>query len=803
MNPMPPASRQVGEVQSPGNFVWLQYGKKLAGKIPVFPTNDKTAWQLLTELAHSVDFEIGFTPGQDEIAAYDPDDSEGLKPKGYLFFRKRSALVTNLVLDESSYLGLQSELDTTHIFNHVSVRLSNGQVWVSKDETSIEESGILAYSLETGLFPNESVAWAETIGNKVLARQKDPRLKIEVPLKFSPHLVLGQKVNVRSEYHAFGNEGKEYKLTEVRHDLRRWQTRIQARQVLASGDPLELPEIEPFYFRVGDTVSETLDPATGGSGNYQYRLSMASVDVGDNLKPGWLSLPPFTFSSSAANFHKSNGSVDLVEGDVGDWVLFYEAKDTDSGEIVGKEFRITVISSDLSFGGATIDDLELTFGEVMDEVELPHAMGGDLPYTYTLELTEVWAAETDYIVGRRIKEGSDYYECGYGHTGPGTGSNRLASFASWAVGTTYDKGSVVKYGSSPVRYWESEQGSNIGKEPGTSDGIDYWIERAYWKEWVPFPVWVVGTNESPVSHVLGDRVEDGTGRYFECLFSHVASADNKPTASHSAWATGTDYVLAAWASDWGMNYQCIKAHTPAESNRPTGTDGAEYWRAYWKEVAFTTLPKGIDFDEIGLKLTGTPSEVASGDMTYTVSDSGSAQDIFLVFELAVVGGFRSDDTLSWLPILPINLQISEGSVSVGQNPIFDLDDYIENPSGVEVEYSVTSTDTLQASLNDENQLVIGVSNIKSSVYTNYIVLRATAVVGGVTWVALRRVYVNLIVDELADLSGLSKAISDVRSDATSKYDALDTKISDLSDVVSEVQSDVTSKHDTLVSDVTK
>ena len=181
-NPVPPASRQVGEVQSPGNFVWLQYGKKLAGKIPLFPTNDKTAWQLLTELAHSVDFEIGFTPGQDEIAAYDPDDSEGLKPKGYLFFRERSALATNLVLDESSYLNLQSELDTTHVFNYISVRLSNGQVWVSKDPL-VDSKDTLAHSLETGLFPNESVAWAEVIGNQILARQKDPRLKIEVPLK--------------------------------------------------------------------------------------------------------------------------------------------------------------------------------------------------------------------------------------------------------------------------------------------------------------------------------------------------------------------------------------------------------------------------------------------------------------------------------------------------------------------------------------------------------------------------------------------------------------------------------------------
>ena len=162
------------------------------------------------------------------------------------------------------------------------------------------------------------------------------------------------------------------------------------------------------------------------------------------------------------------------------------------------------------------------------------------------------------------------------------------------------------------------------------------------------------------------------------------------------------------------------------------------------------LPRGIDFDEIGLILTGTPSEVASGDMIYTVSDSGSAQDISLGFELSVVGGFRSDDILSWLPIQQINLNLTEqGAVSSGQNPILDLDEWLNNPSGVDVEYSVTSSDLISADAdNDENRLSIGVKvagSIIRNTYTEYVILTAIAMIGGVSRQVVTEVDVNLIV----------------------------------------------------------
>ena len=342
---------------------------------------------------------------------------------------------------------------------------------------------------------------------------------------------------MRSEYHAFGSGGKEYKLTEVRHDLRRWQTRIQARQVLDSGDSLELPEIEPFYFRDdGDsntTISVSLPEASGGSSPYTYQLNAVSETLADGATIDDL-LGPNAFSGRTLSGNPSVRTGKNVDGGV----FVYKVTD-DKGDTAERTFQITVVSSDLSFGGATIDDLELTFGEVMDAVELPHAMGGDLPYTYTLDLSD-WVAVSD---------------------------------TDWATGQTYTVGNRRRIGAgtntNPYVYYECIQGhtSADANKPGTDGGGDYWKK---------------------IEYRVGARVRTGSNPgyvYYESLYLHIPDAINAPGASAAtAWDPGESYVVGNWRSDGGRNYECIKDNTSDSDNRPTGVNGSEYWRFYWKEL---------------------------------------------------------------------------------------------------------------------------------------------------------------------------------------------------------------------------
>ena len=370
-------SLSVGEVASPGNWVWLQYGKKLSVKVPVFPTNDRTVWSLLEELARTVDFEVGFTSGQDEMVSFSEIYSGlTLEPKGYLFFRARSSRLSNVHIDESSLQHLESSLDTTLVFNYISVAFGGGAPWIAQDEMLVESDGVLWYPVDTRLLQNESVAWAELIGNRVLERQKEPRLKTRLPLKFSPHLELGQRVLLTSEYHSL--DAAVYKLTQVEHDTNLWRTEIEAREDLDAVDRLVLPEVQDYYFGVGENVFEVLPGASGGITPYTYEL----LDI-----PTWVTFTAGTlvFSGTAT---------------AGEMLVRYRVSD-DSGRVAEVSFRLIVSEEDpltlegpLSFGDEIIPNYIHEVGCQIPQIQLPRASGGvgisyyslmDLPAGYVFD----------------------------------------------------------------------------------------------------------------------------------------------------------------------------------------------------------------------------------------------------------------------------------------------------------------------------------------------------------------------------------------------------------------------------------
>ena len=226
------------EVRNTNNFMWLQYGKELSAKIPVFRTNDRTVWELLEELAIVCDFEVGFTSGQDEIVEFKKTYPHlTLDEKGYLFFRKRDldpAKVSGLSLDEGDLVGVSSELDTLLVFNYVSVPVGDG-VWIDEDENRQPDDPVRAFPVPSQLLGSENYAWAELLTSRILERHKEPLLKIRLPVKFLPQVERGHIIQITSEYHSF--ENLPFRVTQVMHNGNNWQTEIEAREVPGVLDP--------------------------------------------------------------------------------------------------------------------------------------------------------------------------------------------------------------------------------------------------------------------------------------------------------------------------------------------------------------------------------------------------------------------------------------------------------------------------------------------------------------------------------------------------------------------------------------
>ena len=317
---------ETTEAQTLTNWVWLQYGTKLATKIPVFPTNGKSVWALLEELARVVDFELGWVPGDREIAnflqAYPHLDEDDYRAKGYLLFRPRREDMTAVTVDESYLLNVTSELDTTLIFNNVSMSFGD-RFWISEDEDRVSENLARNYHIENDCLTGADDGWAETICEAVLERQKRPKLKSELPLKFSPHLELGDLVRVTSGYHDL--DDTPYRIVSLMHDTDRWQTLVEVREDLEAVNILKLKAVSDRIFYVGDSIDITLPEATGGSGDYTYTVS-------DN--PSWLSFTPST---------RVLMSAPLLDTQLGINVLSYTVTDTsDPVQVVSHSFRIEV-----------------------------------------------------------------------------------------------------------------------------------------------------------------------------------------------------------------------------------------------------------------------------------------------------------------------------------------------------------------------------------------------------------------------------------------------------------------------------
>ena len=256
------------------NWVWLQYGQNLATRIAEFQTNGISTWELLSRLARTVDWEIGFTEAVEELKAFYVANPhiEAFAPKRYLFFRPRSVEQSDLVLDGSVNVQVGAGLDSTLVFNHIGVAYGDGY-WIEKDPALIAGEVPSRYlPLNTGLLSAQDEPWAEILGCRYLERQRVPRQKVESLLKFAPQLELGQYLEITSKWNAFVEV--PFQITQIEHFSDAWQTRIEGREIIVALEPLQFENpIEDVMFRVGDSISETLSAATGGLSPLSYTLT--------------------------------------------------------------------------------------------------------------------------------------------------------------------------------------------------------------------------------------------------------------------------------------------------------------------------------------------------------------------------------------------------------------------------------------------------------------------------------------------------------------------------------------------------
>ena len=234
------ASVRSDEILDFNNWVWIQYGTKLATKIAVLETNGKVVWGLMEEIARTLNWELGFDVFTDKVVDYIAavQDSEGLDisaafdiPRSYLFFRSRAGTGDVSFLDDSFIVDTQEQTETNFIFNHIMMRYGTG-IFPAKDIDLIEIEGSRAFVLDVNLLSNHDAAWATIVANQYLDMLKTPQTKLIVTTKFAPHFAVGDLIFVESEW---GGLKREFKIIQLQHSIGRWQTVIGARPTEIEG----------------------------------------------------------------------------------------------------------------------------------------------------------------------------------------------------------------------------------------------------------------------------------------------------------------------------------------------------------------------------------------------------------------------------------------------------------------------------------------------------------------------------------------------------------------------------------------
>ena len=114
-------------------------------------------------------------------------------------------------------------------------------------------------------------------------------------------------------------------------------------------------------------------------------------------------------------------------------------------------------------------------------------------------------------------------------------------------------------------------------------------------------------------------------------------------------------------------------------------------------------------------------------------------------------GETTVDTLSWDPIPPLNVFL-DADGNFGGTVLEDVDDYISNPSGATLTYSIPSSSNgiSSASLNATNDLTVNVTGVVGNSLNENVVVRAVGTVGGTQRTVEFEIKIGLIYSTASD-----------------------------------------------------
>ena len=189
------------------NWQLLQYGENNPMRIPKLPTQGKSPWAVLLELAYLTNCITSFNTGR-------------------LTFKVRTDTIVYTV-GEDLIMNIHITPDMENLFNRVTANYGEGFQHTTQDAASISSHGEHNYSIDIPYLTHHDRLWVERLAERYLEDNKEIRFLIDAELIWSPHLELGQAITLT--HSSLPMSPVNARLLRITHDTNRWITSIQAR----------------------------------------------------------------------------------------------------------------------------------------------------------------------------------------------------------------------------------------------------------------------------------------------------------------------------------------------------------------------------------------------------------------------------------------------------------------------------------------------------------------------------------------------------------------------------------------------
>ena len=402
------------------NWQWLQYGKKILQRIPIFHTNGKKAWDLMNELARLTNATMSYRKGKfsflprvtrqtnlrfdlsetttshaavvdaarfpssgmvlinDELISYETksadnsdiellsreaEDSQATAHKKGDTVLFVDALVFNHP-DKQNLGSLKFKPDFLGIYNQLTAQLTpigDGKAEISVENAeSVAANGEKPRDFNFDLLSWHERQWARVLLDEYLIETQQAQFEVELELPWSPHLKLGQTLVVDQQVVAH-LRWTPVRILRISHDFDARTTRVTGRTFglrRISQTTLAFDGDITFHhiFVVNREITPFVLPEAKGG------LGMLSYSL-SQLPPGLL-------------FEDQNArSVSGTPTQTGTWLMTYTATDESTvPQTAQLRFRITVVDA-LAFDDEVPDNLLFRRGCHID-YQLPAAIGG-------------------------------------------------------------------------------------------------------------------------------------------------------------------------------------------------------------------------------------------------------------------------------------------------------------------------------------------------------------------------------------------------------------------------------------------